>query len=145
MIKKKKEEAPAAKPKAAAGPAYLVKFDGAPDLVGVVKAVKFIHGHGVLDAVAIVQARPEYLDKDTGALTPDGLFTLKALAEYWEKRAKVEEVSEAVAAAYRAKLEKDPTGHVPKKAKVEEAPKEKTKSTRGAGAGQAPPHKQPKE
>lgn len=149
MIGKKKtaEDAKATAPKAA--PAYLVKFENAPGIMGITKAVDFVHGHGVLDRTAIVSANAGYLgDKD--ALTTDGLLVLESLADYWKRAgATVEKVSQSEAAAYRAHLAKNPKAHLPKDAPKSpqslKAATAKTGATSRVDKASQPPHRRPKE
>lgn len=93
--------------------AYLVKFDGAPDMMGMIKAVEFVHGHGVLDKISVGSARADFVDAKTGELK-DPAF-LDTLAKFWANRgAKVEAVAQDKADAYRIQLSGNPKGHLPK-------------------------------
>jgi hypothetical protein len=151
------------KPKDAGGtfPAYLIKFEDQPSLNGRQRVETFINGHAVLDRISLIQVRPgDFARFDEKSKTVVPLITPEAMAdfaEFWRKRgAKVEKVSEQAAAAYRVKLEKNPTGHLkpPKKeAPAPQTDKEvETKAQpdhdgpkvadKGKKAPEAPPHKQ---
>jgi hypothetical protein len=139
--------------KKAAPEAYIIKMDGAADLMGLNKAVKFVHGHGVLDKNSLAEARPDMVDLNTG--NPKDASLLPEIAAFWARQgADVEEVTQAKADAYRKKLAEDPRGHLPKP-KAPKAVKPKEEGTEGdgkkpaskkpAGGGTTPPHQQPKE
>lgn len=128
--------------------AYLVKLNGASEMIGMTKAVDFVHGHGVLDKTSVGIARPDFINPETGELVDPGF--LDTLAKFWGNRgATVEPVSQAEADAYREKLGKNPKGHLPKEKvtkKVEAAPKtEAPKTGKGKQTGKPAPHQFGKE
>lgn len=125
--------------------AYIIKFDQAPGINGLNRAVTFVNGHGVLDPKGVAGTHPWLFDQQT--LKPlVGWDVLGELARYWADRgATVTPCSEKEATAYSAKLHANPTGHL-KKPKADKVKTVKLKDTVTASAdmGKTPPHQKPK-
>lgn len=94
-------------------PAFILRFDAAPETNGLNRLVNWVHGHGVLDRYAVASARRDLCDPETLEMKVDYPL-LEETARWWADRgAKVEKVTEAEAEAYRKKLHSDPRGHLP--------------------------------
>jgi hypothetical protein len=120
--------------------AYILKLEGADTLNGWSRAVRWVNGQGVLDRIGFATIRPDLCDMESLNFKESGEEIFYQVLKFWKDRgAKVQEVSEEEGKAYQSKLDKDPTGHLPK-------PVAKTKAKRKAKAtpkedAKAPPHK----
>lgn len=126
-------------------PAYLVRFENAPEVDGMIRATEFHKGHGIVDRYSLSVARRDWVDPQSLEFKSGiGPEVVGELAKYWSGRgAKVTKVTEEAADRERDKLQKDPTGHLPKP--KAEKPKAKSKGKAGKVASKTPPHKTPKE
>lgn len=131
----------------AKSPAYSVRFT-APTLTGSIKNTEFHSGFGILDRYSIASARPDICRQASLDWAPGfGDFLLEELARYWgERGAKVEKMTEAEAMKLRDRLQKDPTGHLPKpkKPKKDAATSKAKGKAAGKSAGAVPPHQREK-
>ena len=132
-------------------PAYLIKFP-THGLNGRKRIVTFYNGHGVLDRWALAISHRDLCDRATLVCAPGvGPEFFHEAAKYFEGLgAKIEKVPESVAAAYRDRLQANPSGHVPKP-KPEAKPERFTGKSNPKASGKAtpittpPPHKRGKE
>jgi len=141
MQKKTEAAAPVVREKA-----YILRLDDAPMTNGVIRVVRWVNGHGVLDRYALASVRPDYCDPQSLRILV-GYDILAELARWWgEHGAAVKEVTEEEAARKRKELDHNPTGHLPKakeakETKETEAKKEAPAKARGKKPTEEPPHR----